>query len=396
MSRIYIASSVGLDYFYFLGKIIEKSGYDVSYLYVIDESEYRKYSKNNDFKKVWLRFKMYLVYPLYLLYQGIRSDRRSIFVVTSNTFFAPYFFKFFLKYKSLKVVHVLYDLFPDALEVAGKIKENSMISGAIGKIMKGTQRNCESTIYLGNFLRDHAENRWNKARNSKVIDISTDLTLYDYKHKRLFSEDKVVVHYGGQLGHLHDVDSIIDCVKFICGSDISEKVEFNFYVSGAQALFLTESLKGYPVKIKSAVTSNEWRNDIRKYHIGLVSLSPGGASVCLPSKTYGMMAGGLAILAICPQWSDLSNLVTSLEAGWVVNNSAHIDLNDVCACDYLKEIKAYKSKDEIISNFYLSLKSIIEDRELLEIKRGNAFYGVRSNYNIEILSEKWNEVILSI
>jgi hypothetical protein len=394
--KVYTASSVGIDYFLFLNKTISVAGFNSEPLFLITEEEYRKLAKQKGFSKIWLRLKMYVFYPIMLIHKGINSEPGSIFVVSSNTFFAPYLVHLILKIKKIKVIHLLYDLFPDALEVAGTIKTNSYVSKIIGKIMVKSLKKCEATIYLGEFLMKHAENRWSKAKNSMVIDISTDLTLYDVDLKSLINKEKIIIHYGGQLGHLHDADSIIESVKFICNSDISEKVEFNFYVSGTQALFLKESLKKYPVKIKSAVSSNVWRNDIKNFHIGLVSLSPGGASVCLPSKTYGMMAGGLSILAICPQWSDLSNLVTSLDAGWVINNSKHIDVKKLYSSDYLKEIKSFKNKDEIISDFYLCLKSILKDKELLETKRHNAFYGVRSNFNINSLSKKWEEVISNI
>jgi hypothetical protein len=391
--KVYTCSSVGIDYFLFLNKTISEAGFDSEPLFLITEEDYRKLAKQKGFRKIWLRIKMYVLYPLMLIQKGFKSEKGSVFVVSSNTFFAPYLVHLILKIKKVKVIHLLYDLFPDALEVAGSIKPDSFFSKMIGKAMIRSQRNCESTVYLGNFLMKHAENRWGKAKISKVIDISTDLTLYGNELKSLISKDKIIIHYGGQLGHLHDADSIIDSIKFICSSDIAEKVEFNFYVSGTQALFLKESLKEYPVKIISAVPSSQWRNDINNFHIGLVSLSPGGASVCLPSKTYGMMAGGLSILAICPQWSDLSNLVTKLDAGWVINNSIHINEKDLYTTNYLQEIKDFRNKKEIISDFYLCLKNILKDKELLEIKRQNAFNGVRSDFNIRSLSEKWKDVI---
>lgn len=394
--KVYTASSVGIDYFFFLNKTISEAGFNSKPLFLITEEEYRKLAKQKGLNKIWLRLKMYVFYPIMLIYQGLKSERGSIFVVTSNTFFAPYLIHLFLRIKKVKVIHLLYDLYPDALEVAGTIRTNSLLSKIIGKIIVNSQKNCEATIYLGKFLMQHAESRWKKAKNSMVIDISTDLTLYDFELKSPIDKKKLIIHYGGQLGHLHDADSIIESVKFICNSDISEKIEFNFYVSGTQALFLRESLRNYPVIIKSAVASHEWRNDIKNFHIGLVSLSPGGASVCLPSKTYGMMAGGLSIIAICPQWSDLSNLVTSLDAGWVINNAKHIDVKEDNFNDYLKEIKYFRQQGEVISDFYLCLKNILNDKELLEIKRQNAFYGVRANYNINSLGKKWVEVISNL
>jgi glycosyltransferase involved in cell wall biosynthesis len=394
--NVYIASSVGIDYFFFLNKTISESGFNARPIFLIREEEYRRLAKRRGVLKVFLRIKMYVVYPFILVYECLKSEKGSIFIVSSNTFFAPYLCQVFLKNRNGKVIHLIYDLFPDALEVAGSIRANTFMSKILGLITKETLKKCNSTVYLGDFLKEHTEKRWAESKRSHVIDISTDLTLYDSEFISLIKNEKIIVHYGGQLGHLHDADSIIESIKNIQRSDISNKVEFIFYVSGSQASFLKEALKEYPVKVRSAVSSQEWRNDIKNFHIGLVSLSPGGASVCLPSKTYGMMAGGLAIIAVCPEWSDLSKLVKTLDAGWVINNSKYCGISQIDFSDYLNEIKSYKCRDEIVTDFYLCLKSILNNRELLEEKRRNSYYGVRKNFNINSLSKKWEKVIMEI
>jgi Rps23 Pro-64 3,4-dihydroxylase Tpa1-like proline 4-hydroxylase len=382
--KIYTASSVGIDYFFFLGKAIKNAGYEVEPLYIISEVKYRELAKSGGIKKVWLRLQMYLFYPLYLICKGLASERNSIFVVSSNTFFAPFLMKLVVGFKNGKVIHMLYDLFPDAIEIAGSIKVNSFKSKLIGTIASQNQKSCNATVYLGDFLKIHAEDRWGKAAKSKKIDISTDLSLYN---------EKLVIHYGGQLGHLHDAISIIESVKFIYQSDISSLVEFNFYVSGAQAQLLETSLKDYPVKIISAIPSSQWREDIQNFNIGLVSLSPGGASVCLPSKTYAMMAGGMAILGICPKWSDLATLINDLNAGWIINNSPFEYKEELYNGNYLNNIREKKQIDEIAIAFYEQIKFILNNKHVLSEKRKNAFLGVREFYNIDSLSNKWHDMI---
>lgn len=394
--KIYIASSVGIDYFFFLGKTLSESGNKVESIFLISEKEYRTLAKKSGIKKIYLRIKMYIFYPIYLMYKAITSPRNSIFIVTSNTFYAPIVTKMSVFWKKTKVFHLLYDLFPDAIEVAGSIKQNGRVANLIGQLSKWNFKFCDGTVYLGNFLKQHAEVRWGKSIQSKVIHISTDLSLYDNEFIQLNNYEKLIIHYGGQLGHLHDAISIIECIKFVLKSDIKNRIEFNFYVSGAQAELLKKSLENFPIKIIAAVDSKIWRQDIKSFHIGLVTLSPGGASVCLPSKTYGMMAGGLSILAVCPRWSDLANLVTSNNAGWVVSNSqCETLLNELNnRNDYFKNINTIRNSDEIKIEFYNTLKNILENINELKEKRWNAFNNVRTNYNVTILNEQWISLIL--
>jgi len=395
--KVYTASSVGIDYFFFLNKTIGQAGYVVEPLFFISEVKYRKFAKAVGIKKIWLRLQMYFCYPLYLLYKGLTSQRGSIFVITSNTFYAPYLMKLVVQFKNGKVIHLLYDLFPDAIEIAGSIGIDSFKSKIIGSITKLNQRKCDATVYLGEFLKVHAENRWGEAVKSSIIDISTDLSLYPENYNSTQSyPKKLIIHYGGQLGNLHDVTSIIKSITYIYDSDISDKVEFNFYVSGAQAKFLERSLKDYPVKIISAIPSSQWREDIRNFHIGLVSLSPGGASVCLPSKTYAMMAAGMAIIAICPEWSDLASLIKKLDSGWIINNSLYRNRREINRGAYLSNLKEKRVTIEIAIDFYDQIKFILNNMDILSDKRNNAFYGVRNNYNINALSEKWKDLIQNV
>ncbi|MGY4383072.1 hypothetical protein ACVWYN_000091 [Pedobacter sp. UYP24] len=391
--EVYICSNVGIDYFFFLGRTISESGYKVRSTFLVSEENYRKLAKTGGLLKVWLRIKMYILYPFLLIYKVLASKKASIFVVTSNNFFAPYLVYLFLKFKSGKVIHLLYDLYPDAIEIAGAIKPHSFISNLIGKVMKRNLAKCDATVYLGQLLKEHAESRWGRAPFSDIIDISTDLDLYSNEFNNEINSDKIILHYGGQLGHLHDANSLIKSIKFVCSSDIAQFVQFNFYVSGAQAQFLEESLYGLPVKVISAVPSAQWREDIKNFHIGMVSLSPGGATVCLPSKTYGMMAGGMAILAIAPEWSDLSTLIRTLDSGWIINNAEVLNAEDLAVGDYMENIQKNKDSDLVAECFYSQLKIIINDRNNLAEKRENAFRNVRRQHNLTLLAEKWDRII---
>jgi hypothetical protein len=336
---------------------------------------------------------MYVKYPFNLFVEAFKADKGATFIVTSNTFFAPFFIVLLFSWKKLKVIHLLYDLFPDAIEIAGIIKTNSLFARIIGIITRKNLSQCQATVFLGKELKKHAEFRWGKSRSSYVIDISTDLSLYKNGYTPVPKTSKIIIHYGGQLGHLHSPDNIVECVKYIYNSDLSDYFEFNFYVSGSNSEFVSRNLSQYPIKIISAIPSSEWRVDIEKFHIGLVSLSPGGATVCLPSKTYGMMAGSLAILAIAPIWSDLANLVISNDCGWVVNNSITEDPQQFNTNSYLKSVQESKNKNDLVVEFYNTLKSIHSNFKQLEIKRMNAFNSIRNKYDIDSIGKKWVEVI---
>ena len=171
ITKVYICSSVGMDYFFFLKKTIESSTFSIETIFLITENTYRNLSKITGIKKIYLRLQMYIFYPILLIYKATICEGNSIFVVTSNTFFAPLLVKIVTFYKKVKVVNLLYDLYPDAIEMADVIKVNSTFSKIIGLITKLNQKKSDATVYLGDFLSTHAQKRWGISKISRRIDI---------------------------------------------------------------------------------------------------------------------------------------------------------------------------------------------------------------------------------
>ena len=117
--KIYITSNVSIDYFLFLCKVVQNLGYEIKPVYLISEATYRLSSKRLNLANLYLRIKMYIFYPIYILFLGLISCKSSIFIVSSNTFFAPFLMNIISKFKGNKIIHMLYDLYPDAIEVSG-------------------------------------------------------------------------------------------------------------------------------------------------------------------------------------------------------------------------------------------------------------------------------------
>ena len=339
---------------------------------------------------------MYITYPFHLIKRVLNASEGSIFIVSSNTFYAPLIVKIFSS-KNIKVVNLIYDLFPDAIEVAGKISPNSLISKIIGKIIKINLEKSTANVFLGNTLKDYALQRWspNNTKINKAIHISSDYSLFENQLTTEKSNTKIIFHYGGQLGHLHDADGIISLVNLVGSNFEPHSFGFNFNVSGANASYLENSLKEKEIEFEGAIPSQLWREKIMSYQIGIVSLSPGGATVCLPSKTYAMMGGGLAIIAICPIWSDLAKLVLSIDGGWVINNSFYSSLDQIPKENFTHEIKRLKCPKQMENEMLKVLETIFSEDDLVLSKRQNAYYGVRNKYGLDKVSNEWGDLISS-
>jgi hypothetical protein len=391
-NSIYICSSVLADYTLYLNVCLENLGYQVNMLALLDEYKYRKATKKGRLAKLYIRFGMYFLYPLKLAFKFLCVPSGTIFIITSNTFYASAFVAICARLKNQKVVNLVYDLYPDALEVAGKIKFGSTISRLLGNVTRFNCRVSDYTVYLGRVLRKHAETRWGKHGVSGSIDISADIGLF--KPNCEFDGDRIHVHYGGQLGQMHDADSVVESILSVVKDEgLQQKFSFSFRVGGSQVRTIEKAFAGFPVQVLPPIPSQEWRNEIRSYNIGLVTLSPGGATVCLPSKSYAMMAGGLPILAICPLWSDLGQMILSANAGWVIPNSPFNSTDELLDGDYQKRYMKNVPSEEVKRRFVEILRHISETPAELAEKRIGALHAMKTIYGAEEIGMRWKSII---
>ncbi|MHC1767831.1 MAG: hypothetical protein AB9869_26760 [Verrucomicrobiia bacterium] len=377
-----------------MNRALEEGGLSPETVTSIEELDYRASARAGGWERVRLRWTMYVSYPTRLCVEAVRSAPDRIFVVTSNTFFAPLLVGLIGKVRRFTTVHLLYDLFPDALEVSGAVRPSGILSRLIGWMTRMTQRICHGSVYLGELLARHAQRRWGPSRNDRSIDIGADDALF-VQHQPDRSDGDVICHYGGQLGHMHDAEALVASIQQVCRPEslCAEGCRFHFNVSGAQSRYVHESLSGPRVTIEDAVAGHVWREKIRAFQIGLVTLSPGGATVCLPSKTYSMMAGGLAILAICPEWSDLAHLIAENDAGWVVNNSPFKTRAELNGVDYSVRVRQRRPTAAIAEDFERILAHVLSHRDELGRKRTNAWRCIPGRYGLTVIAGAWREYL---
>lgn len=379
-------SNVQTDYF---SRIRHLFNEPVVQVYCLKEIDYRRLSAGGRIGRLRLRVLMYVVYPLMCLWRSFRAGPSDTLIVSSNTFFAPWICAIASRWSRPAVIHWLYDLYPDALEVAGAIPRNGFRARAVGCIQRAMNRLCSGVIYLGPFLRSHGERRWGPSRRSISIDVAADESVF--APPSLSADREIVVHYGGQLGWMHDAESLAACMSAASESVVGFR--FDLRVSGAHRESLSRALAPYQIRVDGPVSSDAWRNLVREFSIGLVSLSPGGATVCLPSKTYAMMAGGLAIIAICPAWSDLARLVTESQCGLVVNNSPYVDVAALEGPDYLARCYEKRPQAEIVREFVDALLRLLREPALLKQMRENAVAAAHGQYGSDALRGRWAEVL---
>jgi hypothetical protein len=314
---------------------------------------------------------------------------RDVLLVSSNTFFAPLLAWLGSRLRRPRLLHWRCDLYPDALVVARTIRRGGGIEKMIGWVQSLMNRTCDGVVNVGSFLRQHAEARWGAAGRGYYIDNVPSNEAHFAP--RLVRQPGLAFHYGGQLGYMHEPDSLLAFVR-AAWERRAEGVRFDFRMSGAFRARFVAGLAEMGLQAEGPLPSDRWKILIEDFQLGLVSLSPGGATVSLPSKLYSMMAGGLAIVAVCPSWSDLARIVQDTGCGWVLNNSPFATEAELHRGDYLANSAALREAAEIAADSRALVDRLLAEPEEVERRRHAAVRAAHEVYGLAALRQAWAEV----
>ena len=126
---------------------------------------------------------------------------------------------------------------------------------------------------------------------------------------------KLVVLYAGNMGRFHDLETLLEAAVRL---EAREEVVFLFIGGGAKKKRLIsyasqKHLKN--IQFLPYQPADDLPRTITAGDVGVVSLERGTEGLCVPSKLYTYMAGGLAILALTGPESEVADIVERHECG---------------------------------------------------------------------------------
>ena len=281
------------------------------------------------------------------------------------------------KFRKIKFVYNLHDIFPDSLVGSGLAKKGGLL-WKIGRVIENfTYRNADKIIVISEDFKRNIMNKgvpedkivvvYNWVDTEKIKPVVKDENpLYD---EFGISKDKFNVVYAGNLGNAQNVMLLVEAAKKLKDDD---SVQIIIFGTG-----------GIEQELKNAVIENNLKN------VKLLPLQPmervpyvyGVGDVCvvackeglggsaMPSKTWTIMSCGKTVLANFDE-GELKHIIEDNNCG------VFTKAGDVDAFVYaIKELKKQESKCEEFG------------------KNGRAF--VLENLNKDICTQKYVDVIKS-
>ena len=256
-----------------------------------------------------------------------------------------------------KYYFLLQDIFPESAAMSGIMKQNSILYQFFSKLIYLTYKYSAYIIVLSTSMQEFLEKKYPDLKPKiKVIEnwgiedipaVSKQENKFAKQHKL---DEMFTVLYSGNLGRLHDIESITEAAKILK----DEPIKFVFIGDGAKTKIVKQAIDNYQLK-NILLLPYQAREllplSLTACDISLVSLIPGAESIVAPSKLYGMLAAGRGIISISVPNSYIDKLLTDSGCGINVSPDNPQQLADIIL-QLASDNQKVKSMGEIARQLY--------------------------------------------
>jgi len=228
----------------------------------------------------------------------------------------------------LDYICLVYDLYPDVVIELGIISQDSVIAKLWNKINALVWSRSKRIVVLSNTMKQritakHPEvaDKISVIHNWADADWIKPLAKVDnwFAHQHQINQ-KFTVLYSGNLGHCHDLDTIMNTAILLK----EQPIQFVFIGTGAKHQQCLQTAQEFNLNNCIFLPYQERENlpySLTACDLALVTIARGLEGVIAPSKVYGIMAAGKAIAAICEPHSYLRQMITEANCGASFDNN---------------------------------------------------------------------------
>lgn len=216
---------------------------------------------------------------------------------------------------------LLQDIFPESAVISGIMQPNSILFKVFNQLIYLTCKYAKNIIVLSSSMQEFLEKKYPHIKTKIIIienwaienipNCQKPNNAFAQKHNLA---QTFTVLYSGNLGRLHDIETITEAAKILKATPI----QFVFIGDGVKTKILRQAIQTYQLKniLLLPYQSRELLPlSLTACDLSLVSLIPGAESIVAPSKLYGMLAAGRGIIAISATNSYIDKLLTNSGCG---------------------------------------------------------------------------------
>jgi colanic acid biosynthesis glycosyl transferase WcaI len=265
----------------------------------------------------------YATYLLQALITGLRLPRPDvIFCMTDPPIVADIGLILARRFRSPLVV-TSQDVFPEVAVELGRL-DNLLLVGLLRKLVGFYLSRADRVIAIGETMRERLEEKGTPLERLRVISNwvqSSALTpqprANDWAREHGLVNKFVVMH-SGNIGHAQDLDALVRAATFLRDLEDLAIVIIGTGARHAELLALAERLQVDAVRFLPYQSREVLSESLSAADLHIVGLARGLSGYVVPSRLYGVMAVGRAVLAAAEPTSETAQLVQSVGCGIVV------------------------------------------------------------------------------
>lgn len=316
----------------------------------------------------------------YLLFD---RKKRTILVLTNPPFLA--FCCALLRTIKIgsKYIYLIFDVYPDTAIQLGVLKQNGLLSSTWERLNCFIFKHASAIIVIGRCMesvikqkaKNFGLNLDNKLHHISVWSDDKSISSVSKQYNPLRNnwklQDKFVVGYFGNMGRFHDMETIIRSAKILKDN---KNICFLFVGEGHKK----QAIKEYATKhnlrncqFHTYVPREDLGHLMQLADIGIVSLRAGHEGLSVPSKTFGLMAAGVPIMAVMSPESEIARIVKTENCGILLEPEQPQSIAD-------------------------SIMQLSNNKSSLDQMGKNALKAINNKYNLEEISRKYLDLIEQI
>jgi glycosyltransferase involved in cell wall biosynthesis len=265
-----------------------------------------------------------------LVYLLLHRPRRPILVLTNPPFLAVICGVLRALRAGPPYLHLIFDVYPDTAVRLGLLKETGLVTRIWDRLNLFVYERAAGVVVIGRCMKDVVSEKIRRvghAVNGKLHHIhvwcddqaiASRASSANGLAERFDVEGRFVVGYFGNMGRFHDIETILGAAELL---KAHPDVVFLFVGEGHKKKWAMDCAQRNGLancRFHTYVKREELGNLLALADVGLVSLSDGQEGLSVPSKTYGLMASGVPVLAVVPEASEIARVVQEEHCGiWI-------------------------------------------------------------------------------
>jgi glycosyltransferase involved in cell wall biosynthesis len=247
----------------------------------------------------------------------------SPILVVTAPFLLPYLIVLAAKLRGARSALLVYDLYPEAIVIAGLSKEESLTVRAIRFFNRLMLRHLDYVVTIGRDMEARlcAYRGFSSQKIVYIPNWATEQPAFrpvtESNPFRKSVGARFIVGMSGNLGLTHDPMTPIEAAARLVNNG-----QIHFLLSGWGPGWMTlreayERLKPTNVTLVERVSDNELTDFLAAADVWLLPYRRGMAGVSVPSRAYNVLAIGRPIIAISDSDSEQAMIVDQDDVGWI-------------------------------------------------------------------------------